>query len=148
MSTYTQILYQIVFGTKNHGQTLSADKRDELFKYVSGILSNKKCHLYQINGVEDHIHIVTHLHPSIALSDLVKDIKLATTKLIKERNLFVNFNGWQDGYGAFTYSIDRKSVLIQYVKNQVEHHRVKTFREEYVDLLNEHGVEFDEKYLL
>jgi putative transposase len=96
MSTYTQILYQIVFGTKNHGQTLSANKRDELFKYVSGILNNKKCHLYQINGVEDHIHIVTHLHPSIALSDLVKDIKLATTKFIKERNLFINFNGWQD----------------------------------------------------
>lgn len=148
MSTYTQILYQIVFGTKNHQHTLSADKRDELFKYISGIIQNKKCHLYQINGIEDHIHILTHLHPSIALADLVKDVKLATTKFIKEKNLFVNFNGWQDGYGAFTYSIDRKAILINYVINQVEHHRVKTFREEYVDLLHEHGIEFDEKYLL
>jgi putative transposase len=148
MSTYTQILYQIVFSTKNRERTLSAEKRDELFKYISGIVQNKKCHLYQINGVEDHIHILTHLHPSIALSDLVKDIKLASTKFIKEKNLFVNFNGWQDGYGAFTYSIDRKQILINYVINQVEHHRVKTFREEYVELLQEHGIAFDEKYLL
>ena len=148
MSTYTQILYQIVFGTKNRERTLTAEDRDELFKYISGILRNKKCHLYQINGVEDHIHILTHLHPSVALSDLVKDIKLAGSKFIKDQNMFVNFNGWQDGYGAFTYSIDRKDMLIHYVKNQVEHHRVKTFREEYEELLKEHGVEFNEKYLL
>jgi REP element-mobilizing transposase RayT len=148
MSTYTQILYQIVFGTKNRERTLSADKRDELFKYISGIIQNKKCHLYQINGVEDHIHILTHLHPSVALADLVKDVKLASTKFIKEQNLFNHFKGWQEGYGAFTYSTDRKAILINYVINQVEHHRVKTFREEYVDLLQEHGIEFDEKYLL
>lgn len=148
MSTYTQILYQIIFGTKNRERTLSANNRDELFKYISGIILNKKCHLYQINGVEDHVHILTHLHPSVALADLVKDIKLASTQYIKEKNLFVNFKGWQEGYGAFTYATDRKAVLINYVLNQVEHHQVKTFREEYVDLLLEHGVEFDEKYLL
>ncbi len=148
MSTYTQILYQIIFGTKNRERTLSADRRDELFKYISGIIQNKKCHLYQINGVEDHIHILTHLHPSVALADLVKDIKLASTKFIKEKNLFINFKGWQDGYGAFTYSIDRKQILINYVLNQVEHHQKKTFREEYVELLHEQGIEFDEKYLL
>jgi putative transposase len=67
---------------------------------MSGILENKKCHLYQINGVEDHIHILTHLHPSVALADLVKDIKLASTKFIKEKGLFPQFSGWQDGYGA------------------------------------------------
>lgn len=148
MSTYTQILYQIIFGTKNRERTLSADRRDELFKYISGIIQNKKCHLYQINGVEDHIHILTHLHPSVALADLVKGIKLASTKFIKEKNLFINFKGWQDGYGAFTYSIDRKQILINYVLNQVEHHQKKTFREEYVELLHEQGIEFDEKYLL
>ncbi|HMV08375.1 MAG TPA: IS200/IS605 family transposase [Cyclobacteriaceae bacterium] len=85
MSTYTQIIYQIIFSTKNREQTLAANTRHELFKYISGILANYKCHLYQINGVEDHIHILTHLHPSIALSDLVKDIKLASTKFIKEK---------------------------------------------------------------
>lgn len=148
MSTYTQILYQIVFGTKYHQKTLAADKRDELFGYIAGILKNKKCHLYRINGVEDHLHIVTHLHPSVALADLVKDIKLASSELIKNDKLFPNFGGWQDGYGAFTYSIEAKDRLIEYVKNQQEHHRVKTYREEVIELLKEHGVEYDERYLL
>lgn len=148
MSTYTQILYQIVFGTKNRERTLTVNNRKELFKYICGILQNKKCHLYQINGVEDHLHILTHLHPSVALADLIKDIKLASSKYIKEKNLFPKFNGWQDGYGAFTYSIDRKDVLINYIKNQEERHRIKTFREEYIELLQAHGIDFEEKYLL
>lgn len=148
MSTYTQILYQIVFSTKNREPTLVSTHRNDLFKYISGILENKKCHLYQINGVEDHLHILTHLHPSVALSSLVKDIKLASTKFIKEKGLFPAFNGWQDGYGAFTYSIDRKDILINYIKNQEDHHRLRTFREEYIELLKEHGVEYDERYLL
>jgi len=104
--------------------------------------------MYRINGVSDHLHIITHLHPTISLAALVKDIKLATTEYIENEFLFPSFNGWQDGYGAFTYSIGAKDNLIEYVKNQEEHHRVKTFREEYINLLNEHGVVFDEKYLL
>ena len=148
MSTYTQIIYQIVFSTKYRERTLTASTRQELFKYIWGILEQKKCHLYRINGVEDHIHIVTDLHPSIALASLVKDIKLASTTYIKEKKLFAHFNGWQDGYGAFTYSIKEKDRVIEYVKNQEAHHKVKTFREEYINLLNEHGIVFDEKYLL
>ncbi|HXG38544.1 MAG TPA: IS200/IS605 family transposase [Bacteroidota bacterium] len=148
MSTHTQIIYQIVFGTKHRQKTLAADKRDELFRYIAGILKNKKCHLYRINGVDDHLHIVTHLHPSVALADLVKDIKLASSEFIKNDKLFPNFGGWQDGYGAFTYSIEAKDRLIEYVKNQQEHHRVKTYREEVIELLKEHGVEYDERYLL
>ncbi len=148
MSTYTQILYQIVFGTKNRENTLTAPNRQELFKYIGGILKKKNCHLYHINGVEDHLHIVTHLHPSVALASLVKDIKLASSEYIKTSGLFQKFGGWQDGYGAFTYTIKEKDRLIEYVKNQEEHHRIKTFREEYVELLNKHGIEFDEKYLL
>ena len=148
MSTFTQILYQIVFGTKHRQRTLTEGKRDELHRYMTGVLKNHNCHVYRINGVEDHVHIVTHLHPTVALSDLIKDIKLATTDLIKHDRLFPSFNGWQDGYGAFTYSIKEKDRLIEYVKNQQEHHRVKTFKEELIGLLQEHGVEFDEKHLL
>ena len=101
-----------------------------------------------IGGVEDHLHIVTHLHPAVALADLVKDIKLSSADHIKTKNLFQNFNGWQEGYGAFTYSIDAKENLISYVKNQEEHHRKKTYIEEFKALLQEHQIEFDEKYLL
>ncbi|MBI2966604.1 MAG: transposase, partial [Bacteroidetes bacterium] len=85
MSTYTQILYQIVYSTKNREHTLCAGNRKELFKYIWGILKNKKCHLYQIGGISDHLHIVTHLHPSIALASLIKDIKLASTEHIKAK---------------------------------------------------------------
>jgi len=147
MSTYTQIIYQIVFSTKHREKSLKTNNRKELFKYVSGILKNKDCHLYQIGGVSDHIHIVTHLHPSIALSDLVKDIKLASSKFIKFQKIFSAFTGWQEGYAAFTYSIDAKDNLIKYVQNQEAHHRKVTFIEELKKLLKQHKVEYDEKYL-
>jgi len=148
MSTYTQILYQIVFSTWNHEHTLNDENRQELFKYIWGILNKKRCHLYRIGGITDHIHIVTHIHPSVSLANLVKDIKLAGTEFIKSENLFPNFSGWQDGYGAFTYSIGDKDRLIKYVKNQKEHHIIKTFKEEFIDLLKDHGIEFNKKYFL
>jgi REP-associated tyrosine transposase len=148
VSTYTQIFYQIVFGTRHRERTLIKRDRAELFKYIAGLLEKKNCHLYRINGVEDHLHILTHLHPSVALAELVKDIKLASTSHIKKKLLFPDFGGWQDGYGAFTYSIEAKDNLIEYIKSQEEHHRIKTFEEEYIELLKEHHIEFEEKYLL
>ncbi len=148
MSTYTQIIYQIVFGTKRRERTLTKENRDELYKYIAGLLSNKKCHLYRIGGVEDHIHIVTDLHPTVALASLVKDIKLASSEYIKTSKLFTNFNGCQEGYGAFTYSTKEKERLIAYVMNQEIHHAKISFRDEYLALLSEHEIEFDERYLL
>ncbi len=116
MGTYTQILYQIIYSTKYRERTLEKENRQELYKYICGILKNKNCHIYQVGGWEDHVHIVTHLHPGIALAYLVKSIKLASTEYIKNNNLFLKFNGWQNGYGAFTYSIGAKENLINYVK--------------------------------
>ena len=147
MSTYTQILYQIVFSTKRRKPALLKENREALFKFIWGILKNKKCHLYRINGVEDHIHIVTHVHPTVAPAFLVKDIKTASSGFIKENRLFPDFDDWQVGYAAITYSWKEKDTLIEYVKNQEEHHKVKTYREELIELLREHGIEFDEKYL-
>ena len=103
--------------------------------------------MYQIGGVADHIHIITHLHPSIALSDLVKDIKIASSKYIKMQKLFPLFISWQEGYGAFTYSVEAKDNLIGYVKNQESHHRKVDFIDELKELLKEHNVNYDEKYL-
>ena len=148
MSTYTQILYQIVFSTKYREKVLIKDNREELFKYIWGVLKSKNCHLYRINGVEDHLHIVTHLHPSVSLASLVKDIKVSSSIYIKENNLFEGFSNWQEGYGAFTYTVKEKDRLIEYVKNQEEHHRKKTFKDEYIELLKEHNIDFDERYLL
>lgn len=109
---------------------------------------NKQCFLYCMNGVEDHVHIVISLHPSIALASLVKDIKVSSTLYIKEKKLFKDFSSWQSGYGAFTYTVKEKDRLIAYVKRQEEHHRKKTFLQEYEELLREHSILYDEKYLL
>ena len=118
-----------------------------LYRYIWGIIKNKNCHLYRINGVADHIHIATHLHPSIALADFIKDIKVASSVWIKKDNVFPEFDKWQSGYAAFTYYIDSKNDLIEYVKSQKEHHRKVSFEEELRNLLIEHGIDFDEKYL-
>ncbi|NMB63795.1 MAG: IS200/IS605 family transposase [Spirochaetes bacterium] len=148
MSTYTQILYQLVFSTKYQEMILLKENRPKLYQYITGILKNKNCHLYQINGIDNHVHILFHLHPSHSLADLVKDIKLASSKFIKENHLFPNFIGWQNGYGAFTYSIEAKDNLIAYIKNQESHHKIKSFRDEFIELLVEHGIIFDEKFVL
>ena len=148
MSTYTQSLIQIVFSTKYREKTLTKPNREELFKYIWGVLKNNNCHLYRIGGVDDHIHIATHIHPSVSVADLVKDIKLASSDYIKTQNLFSHFGGWQSGYGWFTYSFRDKDRLIEYVKNQEKHHEEKDYITELIELLKEHQVEFDEKYLL
>ena len=104
--------------------------------------------MYQIGGVADHLHIITHLHPSIALATLIKDIKLASSDYIKALRLFPLFNGWQVGYAAFTYSFDAKDNLIAYVQNQPEHHKDFSYKEELIKMLEEFKIEYDEKYLL
>lgn len=145
--SYKQIYYQIVFGTKHRKPTIAEEHCEELYKYIWGIIKNNKCKLYRINGIEDHIHIFSDLHPTVALADYVKDIKVASSIWMKENGKFPEFEGWQDGYGAFTYSLKEKDMIINYVKNQKEHHKRETFYDEYKRLLIENGIEFDEKYL-
>lgn len=147
MSTYTQILYHLVFSTKDRQPCLNADRREDLYKFIWGILQKKDCHLYRIGGVEDHIHILCGIHPSLSISTLVKDIKIATSRCIKAENMFPGFDGWQDGYGAFTCSWNERDRLIEYIKNQVNHHREISFRDELEMFLKEAGVEYDPKYL-
>ena len=148
MNTYLKIYYHIVFATKNRTKCLSKPGRKELYRYIAGILKNKKCHLYQINGVDDHIHILTHIHPDLCLSGLVKDIKLASGYFIKERQLYENFSGWQKGYAAFTCGERDKMRLIHYIKYQEQRHRKDSYIDEIRSLLRENNVEFNEKYLV
>jgi len=149
MSTYTQILYQIVFGSKDHAPFLNSENENILFGYIAGILKNKSCHSYIVGGAGNHIHIITHLHPSVSLSSTVKDIKLASHKMILENGKsFSHFPGWQIGYSAFTYHISAKENLIKYVVNQREHHRIHSFKDELISLLKENSVPFDERYLI
>ncbi|MDH4203266.1 MAG: transposase [Phycisphaerae bacterium] len=147
MATYTQILYHIVYGTKDHNGTLNLERHDELCRYTAGILMNNNCFVYKVGGHTEHLHILTGLHPTIALANVVKDLKLAQSKWIKKKNVFPAFDNWQDGYGAFTCSWKDKERIINYIANQIEHHHHKTFRGEYIEMLQQAGIEFDEKYL-
>ena len=147
MATYTQILYHLVFGTKDHDGTLDIEHHDEVCSYIAGILKNKDCFAYKVGGNIDHIHILTTLHPSIGLADAVKSLKTSAGKWIKKSGKFPHFDGWQEGYGAFTCSWKDKGRIVNYIANQREHHHRKTFREEYIEMLSKCGIEFDEKHL-
>jgi putative transposase len=148
MSTYTQICYHLVFSTKNRERTLSSKRREDLYRYIWGIIQNHESHLYRVGGTEDHIHILTTLHPRIALADLVKDIKVGSAHWIAESRVFPRFTHWQEGYAAFTASHAEKARLIEYIKRQPEHHKRISFQDELRNLLVEAGVEFDERYLI
>lgn len=135
MGTYRQIYYHIVFGTKHREPTINEKNESELYKYIWGILNNKKCKLYRINGMPDHIHIFFDPHPSVSLSSLIKDIKIASNLWMKESGLFPELDGWQEGYGAFTSSVKEKETIINYIKNQKDHHKKDTFEDEFRRLL-------------
>jgi putative transposase len=146
-NTYTQLLFHVVFSTKNRERTLTDGKRDALYKYIWGIHDNLNCHLYRIGGVDDHVHILTGLPTTLAIAKYVQEIKAGSSHWLKSQADFPRFESWQDGYGAFTVSFRDKDSLIEYIKGQVEHHRRETFLDEYRRLLTENGIAFDEHYL-
>ena len=148
MSTHTAISYHIVFSTKDRAPVLKQDRREELFRYIWGIIENRQGHLFRISGVEDHIHVLTSLHPTVSLADFVKDIKTGSARWIKQNAVYKGFTNWQEGYGAFTCSKRERAGLIEYIKEQEMHHRKMKFEEEYRKLLLEAGVKFDERYML
>lgn len=138
---FRQILYHIVFRTKYNLQALGSQHSKELYKYIWGIIKNKNCKLFQINGMEDHIHILSDLHPSIALADYIKDIKVSSSKWLKTNENFSKFQGWAKGYCALTYSNKEKEKLINYIKGQQEHHKKESFRDEIMRFFKEHNIE-------
>jgi putative transposase len=146
MSSYRQLLYHIVFRTMDNRPTIKQDHSDQLYAYITGIIKNKNSHLYRINGVENHLHILTDLHPSFAPADIIRDIKAYSSKWMKSSCLFPDFNGWAEGYAALTCSYMSVDKLIEYIKNQQEHHRKKSFEEEYRRLLMEAGINIDERF--
>ncbi len=147
MSNHIQVIYQIVFSTKYRRKCMLKQTRPQVFAYMGGILKNRKCKPFIINGIEDHVHILTHIHPTVALSTLVKEIKMGSHSFIEKNRLFPDFKNWQNGYGAFTYSSNALPNLMRYIENQELHHRGVQFEEEYVSLLEEQHVEYDAQYL-
>jgi putative transposase len=146
-NTYTQIYIQIVIVVKGRHCLIPDVKKEILYKYITGIIQNKKHKLISINGISNHIHILIGLNPSESLSDLVKELKRCSTNFINEQKwLRVKFS-WQEGFGAFSYSRSQLGRVIDYIKNQELHHKRKSFREEYIEILKKFEVVYDEKYI-
>jgi REP element-mobilizing transposase RayT len=120
---------------------------DELYKYISGIVTGKEQKSLAVNGMPDHVHLLVGLKPSMRISDLVRDIKNNSSNFINERAGMKNHFSWQEGYGAFSYSESQFGRVIDYIKNQKQHHKKRTFRQEYLSFLKKFNVLFDEKYL-
>ena len=114
---------------------------------MAGIISNHKSTPYIINGVEDHLHILTHVHQTIPIATLVKEIKISSNKLINTEHLFPDFTEWQTGYSAFSYAFQSKENLFRYIQQQEQHHQSENFKGELIRMLAEAGVQYDEKYL-
>ena len=146
-NTYSQLLFHVVFSTKNRERMLPDGHRELLYRYIWGIHKNLNCHLYRIGGIDDHVHILTAISTTLSLASYVKEVKTGSSCWLKEQAEFRRFEGWQDGYGAFTVSFPGKDSIIEYIKSQAEHHRTESLLDEYRRLLRENGVPYDERYL-
>ncbi len=141
------VLTQLVFAVKYRERLLKKEIRDEVFSYISGIVSNRKHKSLIINGVSDHIHILIGLNPNDKISDLVGTIKKSSSTFINEKGWFRGKFHWQDGYGAFSYGKSQLDEVYKYIANQEVHHKKRTFREEYLKFLKKFEIEYEEKYL-
>jgi REP element-mobilizing transposase RayT len=146
-NTYTQLYIQIVFAVKGRENYIKESFREELQKYITGIIANKKQKLYAIYCMPDHLHLLVSMTPSISISDLVRDIKSNSTAFIKEKKWVNSLFAWQEGFGAFSYHKSQANDVVGYILNQKEHHQKTTFKEEYFNFLKEFEIEYDEKYL-
>ena len=146
-NTYTQIHIQAVFVVQNRNCIIQRGWKDELYKYITGIVQNNKHKMLAINGMPDHVHILFGFRPSQSLADLMQDIKGSSSKWINEKRFIKAKFSWQEGYGAFSYSKSDLPNVIQYIKNQEEHHEKRSFIEEYEDLLKEFEIDYDERFV-
>ncbi|MFV5684897.1 IS200/IS605 family transposase [Flavobacterium sp. GB2R13] len=145
--TFSQIYIQIVFAVKGRQSLINNSWEEELYKYITGIVQNKGQKMLAINGMPDHIHIFIGMKPSCCLSDLVREVKKSSNEFIKDKKFCSRIFSWQEGYGAFSYSHSALDNVIAYIMDQKEHHHVKTFEEEYLNMLKIFEIEFKDEYL-
>jgi REP element-mobilizing transposase RayT len=146
-NTYTQFNMHIVFSVKGRNNFLTDKLRPELFRYITGIINQKKHYSLAVNGYKDHVHIFFEYNPSFSVSDLIRDIKSGSSKWINDQKIIVGKFSWQEGYGGFSYSKSQRNSVINYIMNQEQHHKNKTFKEEYLQLLKDFDIEFQNEYV-
>jgi len=145
--TYSQIYIQVVFAVKGRQNLLQKPWRDKVFKYMSGIIKEKKQKPIIINGVSNHVHLFIGLKPAMALSDLIRDVKNNTSNFINDQKFIRGKFSWQEGFGSFSYAQSQIGQVYQYILNQEKHHLQKSFKEEYLEFLQKFEIEYDEKFL-
>jgi REP element-mobilizing transposase RayT len=146
-NTYTQFNIHIVFAVKGRENILSKYFRENLFKYITGIINGLGHYSLAVNGYKDHVHVFFEYNPKYAISDVVRDIKANSSKWINENKFVLGKFSWQEGYGGFSYSRSQRNDVIQYIMNQEEHHQKRTFRDEYLKLLKDFEIEFKNEYV-
>ncbi len=146
-NTYTQIHIQIIFAVKFRDSQIKSEWKEELYKYITAIIQNKKHKLLAINGMYDHIHILIGMRPVQSLSDLVEEVKSNSSRWINEKKFLSSRFEWQDSFGAFSYGKSQIDSVVRYIHNQEKHHAKKSFIQEYVEFLEAFGVEYEEKYV-
>lgn len=146
-NTYTQLYVHYVFAVQNRLCLINSEWQDDLYKYMSGIIDQQGHKLYVINGMSDHIHLLVSMTPKQAPSDLMYHLKRSSSLWINKNRLSVRKFSWQEGFGAFSVSKSQLPAIIKYIEEQQEHHKNKTLTEEYLQLLKEHDIEYDERYI-
>jgi putative transposase len=146
-NTYSQIYLQLVFSPFKRENIIPVKHKEELQKYTTGIIQNRKHKLLAINFMRDHVHILIGYNPSQPLPDLLRDIKANTSKFINENKWIPGKFQWQNGYGAFSYSNSQIDSVVKYINNQEEHHKTNKFRDEYLKLLEQFEIDYDKDYL-
>ncbi|MBT3303424.1 MAG: IS200/IS605 family transposase [Bacteroidetes bacterium] len=147
-NTFTQIYIQSVFAVKGRESIISKSWKDELYKYITGIVQNNGHKLLAIGGMPDHIHIFYGMKPIQSISDLMQDVKGCSSKWINEKKFVKGKFQWQAGYGAFSYAHSQLDTVINYIRRQEEHHKKQSFKTEYQELLTKFNIEFDQHYTL
>lgn len=146
-NTFSQIYLQFVFAIKGRQNLISKENKEEVHKYITALIQNRKAKLLAINCMPDHIHIFVGFKPNILISDFVKEIKVESNDFINSKNWIKGKFSWQEGYGVFPYSHSHIDAVIRYVLNQETHHQKKTFKQEYLELLKKFEIPFEEAYL-
>jgi len=146
-NTYTQIHIHAVFAVQNRLSLIKKDWQDRLYQYIIAIIQNHGHKVLSIGGMPDHIHLLFGFRPTQSLSELMQNIKRNSSEWINKEKLIMGKFSWQEGYGAFSYSKSQISQVAKYIENQDEHHKKKTFVEEYKKILNDFGLEYDERYI-
>ena len=146
-NTYTQIYIQVVFAVEGRQILIHSEWKEELHKYITGIVTARGQKLLAIHCMPDHAHLLIGQKPNIALSDLVGNIKTGSTNFINRKRWIAGRFNWQEGFGAFSYSHSHLTPVIRYIQNQVQHHARRTFREEYLSLLDKFEVPHEERYI-